>query len=237
VTSERIYFRQLLAGRDIAAQDNLAQQMVNFVYAIGDRESGECLLVDPAYSVAEIVELVGADGMTVTGALATHFHADHIGGSMMGYSIQGVRELLAEVGVKVHVQQAEVDYVKKTTGLSDSDLVVHSPGDTVTVGEIPVELVHTPGHTPGSQCFYVNGMLVSGDTLFLDGCGRTDFPGSNVEQMYESLQTLAKLPDATIVFPGHQYHPAPCASLGEVKQFNYVYKPRTREQWLTMFGR
>ena len=177
MTSERIYFRQLLAGRDIAAEDNLAQQMVNFVYAIGDRETGECVLVDPAYSVAEIVELVGADGMTVTGALATHFHADHIGGSMMGYSIQGVRELLAEVGVKVHVQQAEVDYVKKTTGLSDSDLVVHSPGDTVTVGEIPIELVHTPGHTPGSQCFYVNGMLVSGDTLFLDGCGRTDFPG------------------------------------------------------------
>ncbi len=236
MTSDRIYFRQLLAGRDIAADDAIARQMVNFVYAIGDRETGQCVLVDPAYSVKELVEVVGADGMTVTGALATHFHADHIGGSMMGYQLEGVRELIGEVGVKIHIQAPEADYVKKTTGLSDSDLVLHAPGDTVMVGEIPIDLVHTPGHTPGSQCFHVNGMLVSGDTLFLDGCGRTDFPGSDVEAMYESLQLLAKLPEETIVFPGHQYHPAPCASMGEVKQFNYVYKPRTREQWLTMFG-
>ena len=81
VSTERIYFRQLLAGRDIAAEDGLAQQMVNFVYAIGDRETGECVLVDPAYSVDEMVELVGADGMRVTGALATHFHADTSAGT------------------------------------------------------------------------------------------------------------------------------------------------------------
>jgi len=236
VTADRLYFRQLLAGRDIAVGDDLARQMVNFVYAIGDRETGECLLVDPAYSVHELVALVGADGMTVTGALATHYHADHVGGTMMGFSIQGVRELLTEVGVKVHVQKAEVDYVKKVTGLSDTDLVAHDPGDTVTIGGIPIELVHTPGHTPGSQCFLVDGKLVSGDTLFLDGCGRTDLPGSNVEQMYESLQRLAKLPDETVVFPGHQYHPAPFGSIAAVKAQNYVYKPRTREQWLMMFG-
>ena len=236
VTAHRLYFRQLLAGRDIAATDDLARQMVNFVYAIGDKDTGECVLVDPAYSVAELIELVGADGMTVTGALATHYHADHVGGSMMGYSIQGVRELLTEVGVKVHVQAAEVEYVKKVTGLSDTDLAVHSPGDVVTVGAVPIQLVHTPGHTPGSQCFLVDGKLVSGDTLFLDGCGRTDLPGSNVEQMYDSLQRLAKLPDDTIVFPGHQYHPASCGTIAAVKEQNYVYKPRSREQWLTMFG-
>ncbi len=237
VHPDRLYFRQFLAGRDIAADDDLARQMVNFVYAIGDRETGECVLVDPAYAVGELLELVGTDGMTVVGALATHYHADHVGGSMMGYSIQGVRELLTEVGVKVHVQQAEVDYVKKVTGLADSDLAVHAPGDVVTIGAIPVELVHTPGHTPGSQCFLVDGRLVAGDTLFLDGCGRTDLPGSDVEQMYESLQRLAKLPDDTIVFPGHRYHPASCGTLAAVKEQNYVYKPRSREQWLTMFGR
>ncbi|MEZ5215802.1 MAG: MBL fold metallo-hydrolase [Ilumatobacteraceae bacterium] len=235
--TDRLYFRQLLAGRDFATNDQLARQMVNFVYAVGDRQTGECVLVDPAYSVKELVELVGADGMTVTGALATHYHADHVGGSMMGYSIQGVRELLGEVGVKVHIQAAEQEWVKKVTGLDDSDLAVHEPGDTVTVGEIPIELIHTPGHTPGSQCFLVDRRLVSGDTLFLDGCGRTDLPGSDPEAMYDSLQRLSKMPDDIVVYPGHQYHPAACATLGAVCESNYVFRPRSREQWMMMFAR
>ncbi len=237
MSDDRLYFRQLLSGRDFAVGDPVAVQMVNFVYAIGDRQSGECLLVDPAYGAAELVGIVGGDGMTVTGALATHYHPDHVGGTMMGHTIEGVAELLAIAPVKVHVQDAEAEFVRKVTGISTGDLAIHRPGDTVTVGEIDVALVHTPGHTPGSQCFLVDGKLVSGDTLFLDGCGRTDFPGSSPEQMYESLQTLAKLPEGTIVYPGHQYHPAPFASIEAVKANNYVYKPRSKEQWLTMFGR
>jgi glyoxylase-like metal-dependent hydrolase (beta-lactamase superfamily II) len=237
MSEDRLYFRQLLAGRDIAAGDPLAQQMVNFVYAIGDRETGECMLVDPAYAVDELIEVVGADGMTVTGALATHFHPDHVGGSMMGHTIEGVARLLAINGVKVHVQAPEAEFVKKVTGLSDSDLATHSPGDIVHVGAIPIELVHTPGHTPGSQCFLVDCKLVSGDTLFLDGCGRTDFPGSDPAQMYESLQRLATLPADTIVYPGHQYSPDSSASMGSVTTNNYVYKPKSKEQWLMMFSR
>ena len=236
VPSERLYLRQLLSGRDFAVDDPIAQQMVNFAYAIGDRATGECVLVDPAYAAAELVEIVGNDGMTVTGALATHFHADHIGGSMMGHQLEGVRELLDVVGVKVHVQSAEVPWVKKTTGLGDSDLAVRAPGDSLTVGDIEITFVHTPGHTPGSQCFLVDGCLVSGDTLFLDGCGRTDFPGSSPEDMYDSLQVLARLPDDTIVFPGHAYHPASRATISAVKEMNYVYKPKSRDAWLTMFG-
>jgi hydroxyacylglutathione hydrolase len=237
MSDDRLYFRQLLAGRDIAAGDPLAQQMVNFVYAIGDRETGECMLVDPAYAVDELIEVVGADGMTVTGALATHFHPDHVGGTMMGHTIEGVARLLAINGVKVHVQAPEAEFVKKVTGLSDSDLTTHSPGDIVHVGAIPIELVHTPGHTPGSQCFLVDCKLVSGDTLFLDGCGRTDFPGSDPGQMYDSLQRLATLPADTIVYPGHQYSPDASAALGSVTTNNYVYKPKSKEQWLMMFSR
>ena len=75
----------------------------------------------------------------------------------------------------------------------------------VQVGDIAITLVHTPGHTPGSQCFHVDGRLVSGDTLFLDGCGRTDFPGSDPAAMYDSLQTLGAMPEGTIVYPGHRY--------------------------------
>jgi glyoxylase-like metal-dependent hydrolase (beta-lactamase superfamily II) len=106
----------------------------------------------------------------------------------------------------------------------------------VRVGDVDIELVHTPGHTPGSQCFLVDGKLVSGDTLFLDGCGRTDLPGSDVGQMYESLQRLATLPGDTIVFPGHRYSMPSSASIDAIREQNYVYRPATKEQWLTMFG-
>ena len=112
---------------------------------------------------------------------------------MRGYGIQGVAELLAQSPVPIHIQEDEKPWVQRVTGASDTDLVTHVSGDTVMVGEIPIELIHTPGHTPGSQCFLVDGRLVAGDTLFLDGCGRTDLPGSDPAQMYESLtQRLAR---------------------------------------------
>lgn len=236
MADDRLYLRQLLSGRDFATGDMVARQMVNYVYAIGDRATGECLLVDPAYAAAELVEIVGADGMTVTGALATHYHPDHVGGSMMGHQLEGVRELLGVVGCKVHVQADEAHFVRKITGLGDGDLVEHRAGDTIHVGEIEITCLHTPGHTPGSQCFLVGGCLVSGDTLFLEGCGRTDFPGSSPEQMYDSLQLLAALPDDTVVFPGHAYSQPSRAAMSAVREMNYVYKPRSREAWLTMFG-
>jgi hydroxyacylglutathione hydrolase len=99
-----------------------------------------------------------------------------------------------------------------------------------------VTLIHTPGHTPGSQCFLVHGCLVSGDTLFLDGCGRTDLPGSDPSAMYDSLQVLARLPDDTVLYPGHRYSEPASASMGEVRHANYVYKPPTRQAWMEWFG-
>ena len=127
--------------------------------------------------------------------------------------------------------------MKRVTGASDSDLVLHSSGDVLTVGAVPITLIHTPGHTPGSQCFFVDGRLVAGDTLFLDGCGRTDLPGGDPAALYESLtQKLAVVPDDAVLFPGHMYSPAPYAPMGEVRRQNYVFRPRTREQWMTMFG-
>jgi glyoxylase-like metal-dependent hydrolase (beta-lactamase superfamily II) len=235
--TDRLYFRQLLAGRDFAVQDPIARQMVNFVYLIGDRSSGECVVVDPAYGVDDLVRIAGADGMRITGALVTHYHPDHCGGSMMGFNIEGVAELLRHGSVPVHVQDDEAEWVLKVTDLSDGDLVRHRAGDVVMVGDVPVELLHTPGHTPGSQCFFVDGRLVSGDTLFLDGCGRTDLPGGDPEALYQSLtQTLARVPDDAVLFPGHQYSPAPSEPLGETRRRNMVFKPKSAEQWLMMFG-
>ncbi len=234
--AERLYFRQLLSGRDFAVGDQMATQMVNFAYVVGDRQRGEALLVDPAYRVADLVAAAEHDGLRVVGALGTHYHADHVGGRMMQYELEGVRELLELCGVPVHVHRADAEFVWKTTGLSASDLVAHEGGDRVRVGDIEVELVHTPGHTPGSQCFLVDGRLVAGDTLFLDGCGRTDLPGSDPEAMYDSLTRLAGLPDDVVVYPGHRYSVVSSGTMAAVKDSNYVFKPRTKDAWLTMFG-
>ena len=237
MADDRLYFRQLLAGRDFATADPVARQMVNFVYLIGDRESGEAVVIDPAYGIKDLLGILDEDGMTLTGALATHYHPDHVGGDMAGYSIAGVAELLRLRPVPIHVQADEAEWVKRVTGADDSDLVTHASGDVVQAGAIPIELIHTPGHTPGSQCFLVDNRLVAGDTLFLEGCGRTDLPGGDPRALYESLtQKLAKVPDNATLYPGHLYSPEPSQSMGETRQFNFVFKPKTEEQWLAMFG-
>ena len=235
---DRFYFKQLLSGRDFARQDSLAHQMVNFCYLIGDRETGDAAIIDPAYGVNDLLDVLLADGMRLTAILATHYHPDHVGGSMAGHSIEGVSTLLeANVEAKVHCQAEEAFGIKRVSGISDADIVEHRSGDVVMVGSIPVRLLHTPGHTPGSQCFEVNGCLVSGDTLFLDGCGRTDLPGGDPEQLYDSVHgKLAQLPGETVLYPGHLYSPESSAKLSEVRDRNYVFRFTTKDQWMIMFG-
>ena len=233
---DRLYFRQLLSGRDFARTDQVAAQMVNFVYLIGDRESRECLVVDPAYAVTDILQIINDDEMNLTGVLATHYHPDHVGGSMMGMKIQGVAEVLEQKQVPIHINRNETKWLTRTTGLAETDLVQHDGGDKLSVGDISITFVHTPGHTPGSQSFLVEHRLVAGDTLFLDGCGRTDLPGGNPGDLYSSLQMLAAMPAETIVCPGHQYSALPSANLGDVVATNHVFRPNSQEQWLEWFG-
>ncbi|WP_299560530.1 MBL fold metallo-hydrolase [uncultured Mycolicibacterium sp.] len=234
--TDRLYFRQLLSGRDFAAGDVIAQQMRNFAYLIGDRETGDCVVVDPAYAAGDLVDALEADGMHLSGVLVTHHHPDHVGGTMLGFTLKGVAELLERVQVPVHVNSHEADWVSRVTGIARSDLTAHEHGDKVAVGAIEIELLHTPGHTPGSQCFLLDGRLVAGDTLFLEGCGRTDFPGGNVDDMFHSLQALANLPGDPVVFPGHWYSAEPSASLSEVRRTNYVYRASNLQQWRMLMG-
>ena len=221
--ADRLYFRQLLSGRDFAAGDAVATQMVNFVYLIGDRQTGEAVVVDPAYRVADLLALAGEDGMHLVGALATHHHPDHVGGSFMGLTVEGLQALLGEISVPVHVHRDEADFVRRTAEISAADIVPHESGDVIDVGAIGLQVLHTPGHTPGSQCFLVDGRLVAGDTLFLEGCGRTDLPGSDPEAMYDSLTRLAGLPDDVVVYPGHRYSVASIGTLGSIKELNPVF--------------
>lgn len=231
-----LYFRQLLAGRDFGRRDRVATQMQNFIYLVGDRDTGECLIVDPAWQVDELCDLVERDGMKLTGALVTHYHPDHVGGTMFGFTVEGLPRLMARSPCPVHVHRAEAHGVKVVTGLSDSDLTPHDSGDRVRVGDVEIELLHTPGHTPGSQCFRLKDALVAGDTLFLQGCGRVDLPGGDSEEMYRTLtQRLSTLPADLVLYPGHAYG-GEHAPLGTVRQTNPYLRIPDLQTWRRMMG-
>ena len=236
--SDRVYFRQLLSGRDFGVGDLVAHQFLNLVYLVGDRETGEAVVVDPAHDVGAILGHLDADGMHLVGVVATHHHADHIGGELVpGFSISGATELLEHVTVPVHVQRAEVALMGETSGLAPSDLRAHADGDVLRVGAVPIELVHTPGHTPGSQCLLVDGRLLSGDTLFADGCGHTEMPHSDPLSFYDSLhRRLAAVPDDVVLHPGHLRIAVAEMTMGRNRRSNFVFGPRTEQEWLALFG-
>lgn len=234
--TDGVYFRQLLSGRDFAVGDPIATQMVNFSYLIGDAARREAVVVDPAYAPEQLLDVLAADDMRLTGVLVTHHHPDHVGGDLFGHSLGGLADLLAHTPVPVHVQRDEAEWVRRTTGVSATDLTEHDHDDEVLVGDVPIRLLHTPGHTPGSQCFLLDGKLIAGDTLFLQGCGRTDFPGGDVDALYRSLQQLAELTGDPVVHPGHLYSEEPKAPLSEVRRDNFVFRASSPEQFRSMFG-
>ena len=210
--------------------------MQNFTYLIGSRSSREVVVVDPAWDIDSLLQHIQERDYKLTGALITHYHPDHCGGSFGGHSVPGVAELLETAAVKIYTHKLEADGLKKVTGISDEDMVKVDSGDRLNIGDVEVEFLHTPGHTPGSQCFKIKHNLVSGDTLFINGCGRVDLPGSNSEDMYQSVSKLASLPDATLLLPGHHYGNVPSATLGETKQQNTYLRVKDLETWKMLMG-
>ena len=210
--------------------------MQNFVYVIGSRTTREVVLVDPAWDIDSLLEHVEKQDLTPVAALVTHYHQDHCGGEMMGHQIQGLPELMAARDLKAYVHKTEAAGVKKVTGIADSDMVKVDSGDKMSVGDIEVEFLHTPGHTPGSQCFRIRNTLVSGDTLFIQGCGRVDLPGSNSDDMYASLNKLASLPDDTVLLPGHNYDTVTRATMAELKTHNQSLRMPDIEAWRKIMG-
>ena len=218
---ETIYLKQMELG-----------PMQNFVYLVGDPATRQCVVVDPAWEIETIVQTAAAADMTIIGALITHTHQDHVGGHLFGLNIPGVEELLEKVKAKVYVHKAEREFLK---GFG-SDLVKVDNTDTLQVGRLGLTFLHTPGHTPGSQCFLVDGRLISGDTLFIGSCGRTDLPGSDPSEMYYSLtQRLAALPEETVVFPGHNYG-GNVTTIGDEKRQNPMMRFPSTTDFLHVMG-
>ena len=193
--------------------------MENFVYLIGDMNKRECVMVDPAWEVDRVLKIAAEDGMKVTAGLATHHHADHT---------NGIGELAAAVNVPVYVNKHDAPYLKNV----QSCLKHADSSDRLKIGDIEITFIHTPGHTPGSQCFLVNNRLVSGDTLFINACGRCDLPGGNAEQMYFSLQQLGKLGDDVILLPGHNYAEISTSTIGREKKYNPYYQAHSLSDFL-----
>ena len=208
--------------------------MENFAYLVGCRRTREVAIVDPAWDIDSLMNIVREKDYKVNAALVTHYHPDHCGGSFGQNTVSGVAELLAANPVKVYANKLEAEGLKKVTGISDNDIAKVESGDTLKIGDIEIEFLHTPGHTPGSQCFRVKHTLVSGDTLFINGCGRVDLPGSDVDDMYHSLQKLSALPDDTLLLPGHNYSHVPHATMAETRQQNVYMRINNLESWRMM---
>ena len=210
--------------------------MKNFTYLVGSSSTREVALVDPAWAIDTLLDHVASRDLKPVAVLATHYHPDHVGGQMMGHDIEGVARLLEREQVKVYAHKLEAPGLRKITGISSGDMVEVDSGDRLRIGDIEIEFLHTPGHTPGSQCFRVKNTLVSGDTLFIQGCGRVDLPGSNPDDMFRSLRRLAELPDETVLLPGHNYDHVPSATVGETKASNPYLMVRDIETWRRMMG-
>ena len=233
------------AQSDLYFVQQLVGDMQNFAYLIVSRSARQTFVVDPAWNVTGLLDQAAEDGVEVVGALVTHYHQDHVGGEIFGHRIEGLARLLELRPMPIHVNKHEAKGVMQVTGASQADLVEHEGGDLLELGGVGVRLLHTPGHTPGSQCFLVAerdssqgraGHLVAGDTLFLDSCGRVDLPGSDPRAMYESLATLRKLPDDTILFPGHLYSPEGHDALGNQKRTNPYLRAASVDHFLELMG-
>lgn len=221
--SDPLYFKQIELG-----------PMQNFVYLVGSTQTRKVAVVDAAWDIEAILRVAAKDEMEITHALVTHTHPDHVGGGFSGVQIEGLSELLERAKVKVVVHKAEAEFLRS---LSPSDILKVEGGDEIDVGGVKIKLIHTPGHTPGSQCFLVQSRLVSGDTLFINSCGRVDLPGGNPEEMYRSLtQRLMALPDETLLFPGHDYAREKSSTLGDQKKSNPYLQFHSLHQFLRAMG-
>jgi glyoxylase-like metal-dependent hydrolase (beta-lactamase superfamily II) len=176
----------------------------NFCYIVGCENTRQSLVIDPGPDVEQIVSAAQKEGLEIVTIVNTHGHGDHTAGNA---------KLKTLTGAKIIIHGLDADgYPEADVRLSDEE--------TLQLGEISVEVIHTPGHTPGGICLHAQGNLFTGDTLFVGDCGRTDLPGGDRPALGKSIRRLMELPDHTVVWPGHNYGPTPSSTIGWEKRHN-----------------
>jgi len=192
----------------------------NFIYLLGDPETKEMAVVDPAWNVKFLCQEADKLGYNITKVFLTHAHPDHV---------NGLNELLSIHPVPAYISTYEYPPLRR--GLQG--LVDVTDKDKLSVGKITFDIIHTPGHTPGCQCFLSQGQLICGDTLFVDGCGRCDLPGGDPQVMYDTLYNIImKLPEDIVIYPGHNYGETPTDTIGHQKQSNPYLQAKNLQEFL-----
>lgn len=191
----------------------------NFSYLIIDESDKTAALVDPSTDATAALNIIREDGLTLLYIIITHYHSDHTA------ALPTVMNAFPEA--KVVASQADGKYLRVRPGLVVSD------GSILQIGTIPITIISTPGHTPGGICLLVDDQaLITGDTLFIGDCGRTDLSDGSLEQMYDTLQQkIMTLPSHLIVYPGHDYGDKPFDTLGNQKKTNKTLRARTLQDF------
>lgn len=186
----------------------------NFSYIIADEATKEAAVVDPSFNADVIIQSLKEQKFIAKYVINTHYHGDHTAGN---------EDVKSEFGAKI---------VAHRSSGGERDIGV-AEGDVIKVGKVIIQVIHTPGHTPDSICLLVDGKLLTGDTLFVGECGRTDLFGGSAKDMYESLfSKLATLDDGIEVYPGHDYGSRPHSTIGFEKRTNYTLEKRSFEEFV-----
>jgi len=186
----------------------------NFSYIIADDSNKEAAIVDPSFNTEAIAQLLKDQGLAAKYIINTHQHTDHTAGN---------EDLKHRYHAKIVAHKESS--VRKDVSVKE--------GDVISMGKVSIRVIHTPGHTPDSVCLLVDGTLLTGDTLFIGECGRTDLPGGNPEDMYHSLfDKLMKLGDNVEVYPGHDYRSSPKSTIGQEKATNYTLVERSLREFV-----
>lgn len=183
----------------------------NFSYFI---ENGKAIAVVDPGDVDHLIAEIEQDCLEVKMVLITHSHHDHV---------EGVAEMVKHFGVPVYMHK---NAERRVEDVEEEMTVLVEDGEKIRLGDGVIEVMHTPGHIDDAVCFYVRdeGALITGDTLFVEGCGRADLEGSNVEDLWKSLKKLKKMPDKTRVYPGHNYGSKPVSDIAWEKKHNRFLK-------------
>jgi glyoxylase-like metal-dependent hydrolase (beta-lactamase superfamily II) len=190
----------------------------NFSYIIADEKTHEAAVVDPSFNMDAITMLLREKKMNVKFVINTHGHSDHTAGN---------EDIRKAFNTKIVAHRNS--HIEKDDSVED--------GDVLKVGEIAIKVLHTPGHSPDGICLLFNDKVLTGDTLFIGECGRTDLPGGNAEEMYHSLfDKLMILADGIEVYPGHDYGPKPHSTIGEERMSNYTLQRRTLREFMEFMG-